>query len=480
MAEARRTMNHHEPQGALQRPPPFDPWTTMVVAADGGAAPKVTPPRLAARQASRLANLVANATRRSPLYRRLLGAHDDPSSIRLRDLPVMRKSELMRSFADWVTDPSLRLDALHRFTADPSRIAQTYQRRYVVWESSGSSGEPAVFVQDAAAMAVYDALEASRRAMLRPSQRMFDPWCLGERMAFVGAIDGHFASVVSLQRLRRLNPMLSQRLRLFSFLQPLPQLVAQLNAWEPTVVATYPSAAVLLTQERQAGRLTFSPQEVWTGGETLLPAERTLGEQVFGCPLVNSYGASEFLTLACECHCGRLHLNSDWVILESVDEHGSEVPPDRPGARTLLTNLANHVQPLIRCDLGDRITFRSQACGCGSHLPVIEVQGRSDDTLHLGPTSSAVSILPLALCTVLEDDAGVFDFQIVQQGPSELLLSTPLEGVAGTEALHRAQAALKTFLRRQGVGDVHIRCASGRHAPRGRSGKAQRVIAKIH
>ena len=202
--------------------------------------------------------------------------------------------------------------------------------------------------------------------------------------------------------------------------------------------------------------------------------------EVFGCPLVNSYGASEFLTLACECRCGRLHLNSDWVILESVDEHGSEVPPDRPGARTLLTNLANHVQPLIRCDLGDRITFRSQACGCGSHLPVIEVQGRSDDTLHLGPASSAVSILPLALCTVLEDDAGVFDFQIVQQGPSELLLSTPLEGVAGTEALHRAQAALKTFLRRQGVGDVHIRCASGRHAPRGRSGKAQRVIAKIH
>lgn len=475
-------MKHPEQSGSQSwtgtvRSPPFDPWTSMMVAADVMAATHDTAGALAARQASRLASLLAAVVHRSPLYRRLLGAYVDPTSIRLRDFPVMRKSELMGNFADWVTDPTLRLDALRRFTADPSRIAQTYHRRYVVWESSGSSGEPAVFVQDAAAMAVYDALESSRRPMLRPLQRMLDPWCLGERMAFVGAIDGHFASVVSLQRLRRLNPLLSQRLRLFSFLQPLPQLVAQLNAWEPTVVATYPSAAVLLAEERQAGRLTFSPQEVWTGGETLLPAERTLVEQAFGCALVNSYGASEFLTLACECRCGRLHLNSDWVILESVDEHGREVPPDRPGASTLLTNLANHVQPLIRCDLGDRITVRSQACGCGSHLPVIEVQGRSDDTLRLGPASAAVSVLPLALCTVLEDDAGVFDFQLVQQGPSELLLSTPLEGVAGTEALHRAQAALKTFLRRQGVGDVHIVCASGRPAARGRSGKAQRVVA---
>ena len=79
----------------------------------------------------------------------------------------------------------------------------------------------------------------------------------------------------------------------------------------------------------------------------------------------------------------------------------------------------------------------------------------------------------------LEDEAGLFDFQLVQQGPSDLLLSTPLEGVDGTDALHRAQAALRAFLRRQGV-EVHIRCASGWQAPRGRSGKLQRVVAKMH
>jgi hypothetical protein len=108
MAEKAR-MTHHEQQGALQRPPPFEPWTSMVVAADVMTATNDIADGLAARKASRLANLVAYASRRSPLYRRLLGAHDDAASIRLRDLPVMRKSEPMRNFADWVTDPALRV-----------------------------------------------------------------------------------------------------------------------------------------------------------------------------------------------------------------------------------------------------------------------------------------------------------------------------------------------------------------------------------
>ncbi|HYN65210.1 MAG TPA: hypothetical protein VES36_11460 [Candidatus Limnocylindrales bacterium] len=115
------------------------------------------------------------------------------------------------------------------------------------------------------------------------------------------------------------------------------------------------------------------------------------------------------------------------------------MPADEAGATTLLTNLANHLQPLIRYDLGDCLTLHSKGCACGSHLPVIEVQGRSDDTLRLGrPGAQAVRVLALALSTVLEDDAGLFDFQLVQQGPCELLLSTALRGQAGSSALRRA------------------------------------------
>ncbi|MES2090994.1 MAG: AMP-binding protein [Pseudomonadota bacterium] len=457
--------------------PPFNPWLLSRIAADVVAASHADAEALAARQSQRLADLLASAASSSPLYRRLLKG-SDPAHLQLDELPVMGKAVLMSQFDDWVTDPALHLDALRRFTADRSRIAEPFLGRYVVWESSGSSGEPGIFVQDAAAMAVYDALEAVRRPVLRPLQRLLDPWCMGERIAFVGATDGHFASTVTLERIKRLNPAMSRCLHGISFLLPPEQLMAKVQALDPTVIATYPSAAVLLAEERLAGRLEIAPREVWTGGETLSVSMRKLVQQAFGCQVVDSYGASEFISMAIDCPYGHLHLNSDWVILESVDDQGRVLPAGEAGTSTLLTNLANHVQPLIRYNLGDSIRLYSHACACGSHLPVIEVQGRSDDTLRLGrPGEKAVSVLPLAFSTVLEEGAGLFDFQIVQQGPSELLLSTGMRGEAAIGIVQRAGVVLAAFLAQQGLPDVTIHCLSDHPARQGRSGKIQRVVA---
>jgi len=299
-----------------------------------------------------------------------------------------------------------------------------------------------------------------------------------ERIAFVGATGGHFASTVSVERLRRLNTALSETLHSVSFLRPIHKLVTELEALAPTILATYPSAAMLLAEERLAGRLRIDLQEVWTGGETLTPAMRSFIQRAFGCKVANSYGASEFLSLASECTCGNLHLNSDWAILESVDERGRPVPVGEAGATALLTNLANHVQPLIRYDIGDRITLQAEPCACGSMLPVIGVEGRTDDTLRLGmPGSPTVCVLPLAVTTVLEDDAGLFDFQLVQEGPCDLLLRTGMRGPAAILVMRRAQRALSAFLGDQGAAGVHIRCRTGEPGQRGGSGKTARVVA---
>jgi phenylacetate-coenzyme A ligase PaaK-like adenylate-forming protein len=144
----------------------------------------------------------------------------------------------------------------------------------------------------------------------------------------------------------------------------------------------------------------------------------------------------------------------------------------------LLTNLANHVQPLIRYDIGDQVTMLAESCACGSPLPVIEVRGRSDDTLHLrGRSSGRIDVLPLALSTVLEEGAGLFDFQLEQQGLGELTLSTAKHGGEATRLLERARGALAAFLHDQGAADVQIHCCTGRAPHRARSGKVQRVIA---
>ena len=327
--------------------PPFDPWLTSRIALDAAAASHAGAQGLAERQARRLTDLLRAAVRGSAFYRqRFQGL--DPAHARLDELPVARKAELMHAFDDWVADPALRLDALRRFTADRSRIADPFAGRYVVWESSGSSGEPGIFVQDAHAMAVYDALEVLRRPAARSLERLMNPWGLGERIVFVGATGGHFASTVSIERLRRLNPALSMSLRSVSFLQSSEALAAELDALRPTVVTTYPSVALLLAEERLAGRLHAVPREIWTGGEALSATRRGFVQQALGCPVIDNYGASEFLTLASECRQGRLHLNSDWAILESVDAQGRAVPAGGVGGDAQLSNHAHQVPPQIR------------------------------------------------------------------------------------------------------------------------------------
>lgn len=450
-----------------------DPWQTGLAAVDVLAVSAGGPRMLAERQHERLAALLAAASA-SPIYReRLAGRRGEGS---LDGVAPIGKRELMRRFEAWVSDPALRLAELQAWVADPSRIGEAFNGRFVVWESSGSSGEPGIFVQDARAMAVYDALEGLRRAPLNPLRRWFDPWCLAERIAFVGATTGHFASTVSMQRLRRLQPGLAQRMQGFDFLQPLPELIEQLHRHAPTVLATYPSAALLLAEEARAGRLRLSLAEVWTGGESLSAAMRAEIEAAFGCPAANSYGASEFLAIAVPCRLGVLHLNADWVLLEPVDEHGRAVPAGVCGATTWLTNLANHVQPLIRYDIGDRVTLHALPCACGSPLPAMEVQGRTDDMLRVRDARGRCALLPpLALVSVLED-AGVLDFQLVQTG--ERRLSLDIAACHADADARRAALALREYLGRQGLTGVRLdlRRGAARHA--GRSGKRQRVVAE--
>lgn len=441
-----------------------DPWRACGVAADVQWAGLGPPAALAWRQRQRLDALM-RAAQRSAFYRERFARH----GTRFEDQPPVTKPELMARFADWVGDPVLDLAALRAFVADPQRVGEPYAGRYTVWESSGSSGVPGLFVQDEGAMAVYDALEALRRP--QAWQRWLDPG----RFAFVGATGGHFASTVNVERLRRRVPGLAERLRGFSFLQPTAALVEALNRWQPQTLATYPSAAVLLAEEQAAGRLRLALREVWTGGEALGPAARGYIERHFGAPVQASYGASEFLALAAECAQRRLHLNADWVLLEPCDADGRPVPPGEAGCRTLLTNLANPVQPLIRYELGDRVRFDPARCACGSPLPVIEVQGRVDDALRLQTAAGRmVRLPPLAITTVLEDEAGVFDFQLVQRGPRTLRLSV---GDAAAQA--PARAALLGYLRQQGLAGLRLSCACGPPEVRGRSGKLPRVVCAV-
>src|SRR5690606_26123283 len=134
------------------------------------------------------------------------------------------------------------------------------------------------------------------------------------------------AGIVSWERQRRLYPALALATRAFSILQPLSELVEQLNEWRPTYISSYPTMLSLLAGERRAGRLSVSPRGLWCGGEGLAPSERADIEAAFACRITEDYGASECMNMAFGCRHGRLHLNDDWVVLEPVDEQYRPVP----------------------------------------------------------------------------------------------------------------------------------------------------------
>lgn len=429
----------------------------------------------AARRA-RLVALVQFVRSHSPFYRdacRRVPEH----GFSLEQLPVVAKRQLMAHFDDWVTDPAVTRSDVKAFLADPALIGERYLGAYAVWKSSGSTGEPGIFVQDADALATYDALLsvqlgtaglASRYALGMLSE--------GGRAALIVAMGGHFASIASWRRLSRSVPWLASRA--FSVTAPLGQLVAELNAYQPAFLSSYPTVLALLAEQQEAGRLRIAPTGVWSGGECLAPSMRAAIERAFGCPVANEYGTSECMSIAYSCHEGWLHVNADWVILEPVDRDYRPTPPGDVSHTVLLTNLANRVQPVLRYDLGDSVVAKPEPCACGSPLPAIRVEGRRDDVVSLrSPDGSTVRLAPMALTTVVEEASGVHRFQIIQTAPNRLALRIePSPSGDRNGAWQAARAALLDYLAAQSLPNVEVTLDDAAPAPDPSSGKLREVV----
>ncbi|HEX7329777.1 MAG TPA: AMP-binding protein [Casimicrobiaceae bacterium] len=422
----------------------------------------------------RLDALVAHARRHSPLMRELYRSL--PATPALDELPVTRKRDLMGRFDDWVTDTAVRRTDIDAFLADPSRVGQRYLERYVVWQSSGTTGECGIFVQGDLALEVYDALIAVQMSAGHLASHCFAGLVKGGRAALVAATAEHFASIASWQRACRTMPGLAARS--FSIAAPLPDLVAQLNAFGPAYLATYPAMLRLLADERRAGRLRIYPSLVWAGGESLPASVRSALERAWGCPVVNEYGASECMSIAFGCTDDWLHVNADWVLVEAVDADYRPARPGEPSHTVLITNLANRVQPVIRYDLGDSVTVNPERCRCGNPLPAIRVEGRRDDVLEVPLADGrAVALASLALVDVIEDAIHMHRFQLVQTAADRLLLR-----LCGDDERMRAATfaaardALARYLAAHGASAVTIELDSRAPQADAPSGKLRQVL----
>jgi phenylacetate-CoA ligase len=405
----------------------------------------------------RLHELTRHAREHSPFWRERIPA----GAVRLEDIEPLSKGELMESFDELVTDRRLRLDNLlehlDRIEGDELHLGE-----YRVMTSSGSSGGKAVFVYDRAGWSGCLAMFLRRSDWTGANPRL--PRL---RLAFIGgAAPTHMS--------RRAGQSLDiglHRLLPLSVTQPLPDLVALLNDFQPDHLNGYPSVIALLAEEQVAGRLQIRPEAIFTNSEPLSPTLRARLEQSFGVRPFNFYATTEGL-YGHDCPEGSMHLFDDMCVVENVDEDNRPVPPGESGARLLVTNLFNRVQPLIRFEVSDLVTLEPEPCPCGRTLcRVRSLEGRAEEVLEVG----GVTVHPMQFALVTADP-DVREFQVVQEGDA-LRLRVALRN--GSEAAPaRLQERLSTRLHDLGVASCPVTVETVDALERSPGGKLQMIVPR--
>lgn len=416
----------------------------------GGAA------AIAKRQRARFAEIVAFARANSPYYRELY--RDLPEHIEdARSVPITDKKKLMSRFDDWATDREVTLEKARAFVDDPELIGERFLGKYIVSTTSGTTGTRGIFLYDDRIMAVVNAALFRWLSAWLTAADVLKFVVRGGRMSMLMATGGHFASATAAARLRK-GGRRAKRIQVLSVHMPMPELVAELNRFQPAAVAPYASLAVLLADEQEAGRLHINPVFMVLAAEGLPGSEYERIARAFGTKVGNSYAACECLFLSYMCREGWLHVNADWVLLEPVDADHRPTPPGRPSHTVLISNLANRVQPILRYDLGDSILARPDPCPCGNPLPAVRVQGRVSDVLTF-PTRSGekMRIAPLAFGTLLDQVRGVEMSQIVQTTPTTLRVRLRPAASADPEQIWRSvETALTRLLSEQNLEAVAL------------------------
>jgi phenylacetate-CoA ligase len=422
------------------------------------------PDQLRDWQRDRLRRLLAAAISRSAFHaRRLAGI--DPARFELADLPslpVMTKAQMMDHFDELISDRALTREAAERALAATRDEPRPLPGGYLCMATGGSSGQRGIFACDPASVAEFTGLLfRTRLAALGVATTGAIPEVT---FAMVGASSAvHGTSFVP--SILAGSPITFTRVPVTL---PVAEIVSRLNRLQARGLFGYPSVLARLAAEQQAGRLTIAPQLVNCTAEQLQPQFRAAIRQAFGAPVFNTFATTEGLAGSSGPDEEFITLATDSCIVELVDAANRPVPPGTASAKVLVTNLYNHLQPLIRYELNDSFTQQPDAASHG-HLRV-SVEGRADDILRYDHTD----VHPLVLRSVLLAHPGVLDYQ-VRQTTGGAAVHVQLDRDTDLAVL---RDQLRQAMARAGLADPEVTVHAVPTLPRHpETGKLQRVIS---
>lgn len=394
-------------------------------------------------QNKRLKKLVKYARNNSPYFNKLYANINE--DYKLQDLPTTNKIDMMRNFDNWITDNNIRMKRIEEFTQNIDNVGRMIDGKYLIFKTSGSTGNPATILYDKQNIDVSSAVAAFRTFARKEDFKAFMK--NGKRTAGVFANYGFYLACGMSRYLQLQMPKKKNKITVDVNAKE-EQIIKELNEFNPSMLSGYPSNLALLANFEE---LNIKPNVVITGGELLTDEIRKKLTDKFNCYVQTHYSCTEAGEIACECSEKHLHINEDWVIVEPVDKNNNPVGYGVLSDKVLITNLSNYIQPFIRYELTDRVIVHNEICKCGKYSHWIEIEGRTDDILEF---ENGVLIAPMSFYKILEEIKEITRFQLVQRAKNKLELRMISD--YRELAFQKANEELQNFLKSKGLNNIDI------------------------
>jgi hypothetical protein len=175
----------------------------------------------------RFYKIVSYAKQNSPYYKELYKNIGD--KFELSDLPPTNKKELMSHFNEWITDQSTKLSDIYEFMKEPDNIGHRLKGDYLVFTTSGSTGNPLVMLCDKNTNNVMGGISASRAFARKQDFKAFLK--AGKKTIGVFATGGFYLAYGSVRSRLLTMPWKRKQMAVTSALLPISQIVDELNAF---------------------------------------------------------------------------------------------------------------------------------------------------------------------------------------------------------------------------------------------------------
>jgi phenylacetate-CoA ligase len=361
-----------------------------------------------------------------------------------------------------VTDRRITKRAISDFLEHSRNPMELFLDEITVVRTSGSSGEVGMFVFSKEDWARGMAQVARNQPLPNPFK--------GKKIAFLGTIDGHYAGISWLNIIRQ-----GRYKRYFDVLpleinSPLPEIIEQLNAFQPDALSGYVTGTKALAEKQREGILKIAPAEITVGGEMLSDQDKAQLEQTFGCPVVNLYSCTEHMWMG-NASAGQssIGLWEDDLIFEIYEDH------------TIVTNLFNFTLPLIRYRMADALIPRAQKTTSRPYIQIDGIIGRMENTPKFINRDGMEDFISHFTINELFFVPGIRRFQMQLTGKAAfrfmVCLDSSLSPQQQIESIANVRSRLKEILRQKLMDNVSMEIIVADDLPVDpKSGKFQLIL----